>query len=102
MKFEELTLDHSEEIISLASEVNPDISIIDLRSRLTEMFSYSSYICFGLFVDSKLVAIASGWLTTRFYSGKQLEIDNIIVGKEFRSSGYGAEFPGHIEAWAGV
>ncbi|MBL4607831.1 MAG: GNAT family N-acetyltransferase [Pseudomonadales bacterium] len=100
MEFEKLTLDHSEEIISLASEGNPDVSNADLRSRLIEMFGYSSYTCFGLFVNSELVGITSGWLTTRFYSGKQLEIDNVIVGKDFRSSGYGAEFLGYIEAWA--
>ena len=100
MKFEELTPDHLEQIILLASEVNQDISDDDLRSRLAEMFGYDSYTCFGLFVDSELVGISSGWLTTRFYSGKQLEIDNVIVGKEFRSSGYGSEFIGYIEAWA--
>ena len=100
MDFQKLTSDHSEAIIALASDVNPDITITDLRARLAEMFCYASYTCFGFFVDAKLIAITSGWLTTRFYSGKQLEIDNVIVGKAFRSSGYGAEFLGHIEAWA--
>ncbi len=100
MDIERLTLAYAEEIMLLASDVNPDISVADLRSRLTEMFSYPSYTCFGIFVNAKLVGIASGWLTTRFYSGKQLEIDNVIVNKEFRSKGLGAEFLAYIEQWA--
>ena len=64
------------------------------------MFSYSNYICFGLFKNSVLIGITYGWLTTRFYSGNQLEIENVIVSKEFRSKGYGAEFLRHIESLA--
>ena len=100
MEFRELTLDHTEAVLSLASELNPDISVECLRSRLVEMFSYKNYICFGVFVDSKLVGVSSGWLTSRFYSGKQLEIDHLIVAKEFRSKGCGAGFLRHIENWA--
>lgn len=46
------------------------------------------------------MAITSGWLTTRFYSGKQLEVDNVIVHKDYRSKGYGALLLGYIDKWA--
>ena len=100
MKYNELTLQDSEAIVALASELNPGIDIHALNSRVNEMFGYANYVCFGLTVESKLVGIASGWLTTRFYSGKQLEIDNVIISNEHRSQGYGAEFLGFIEKWA--
>lgn len=100
MKIEELTLDHSEEIVSLMNETNPDFSIKDLNPRLDDMFKYPNYICFGVFVESKLVAMTGGWVTTRLYSGKQLELDNVAVSEEYRSSGYGSNLLAHIEAWA--
>lgn len=99
-EFKELTINHSDSIVALASNVNPDISADELKSRLQDMFGYSNYICFGLFKNSILIGITSGWLTTRFYSGKQLEIDNVIIINEHRSKGYGSEFLRHIENWA--
>ena len=100
MKISELTLENSEAIVALASELNPGIDIHVLTSRVHEMFGYPNYVCFGLTVESKLVGITSGWLTTRFYSGKQLEIDNVIVSNAFRSKGCGAAFLDYIENWA--
>ena len=100
MEFRKLALENSEEIITLASEVNPDVSRTDLSSRLEEMFNYSSYRCFGIYINFRLAGITSGWLTTRFYSGKQLEIDNVIIDNELRSKGYGAIFLKHVEGWA--
>ena len=100
MKIEELASDHSKEIVSLMNETNPDFSIKDLNARIVDMFKYPNYICFGVFVDSNLVAMTGGWLTTRLYSGKQLELDNVAVSEEFRSSGYGSMLLAHIEAWA--
>lgn len=95
-----LTLENTEDIIALASDVNPDIAASDLNARLQDMFSYSNYRCFGLFLDSVLIGITSGWLTTRFYSGKQLEVDNVIINKAFRSQGYGTVLLDYVENWS--
>jgi GNAT superfamily N-acetyltransferase len=100
MKFAELSLKDKNKILELAREVNTEVPMNELLNRLEEMFDYSNYYCFGLFLESRLIAISSGWLTTRFYSGKQLEIDNIIVSVAHRSKGYGEKFLAYIEAWA--
>ncbi len=44
--------------------------------------------------------MTGGWLTTRLYSGKQLELDNVAVIEQYRSSGYGSKLLEYIEAWA--
>lgn len=46
MEFKEISLAYKDEIVSLASDVNPSINIEDLHARLMEMFSYDSYMCF--------------------------------------------------------
>ena len=95
-----LTLNDSEQIIALASTINARVSMADLQSRLEEMFHYPTYCCFGLFLEGKLAGITSCWLTTRLYSGKQLEVDNVIISEGYRSQGLGAEFLAWIEEWA--
>ena len=100
MKFTQLGLEDSEAILVLAEEVNSKVSMEELRSRLTEMFSYQSYCCFGLKDGDELVAMSGGWMTTKFYSGKQLEVDNVAVASKYRSQGIGAELLSCMEAWA--
>ena len=92
MEFKVLEENNADDIVLLGCELNPALGDEVIRSRLLEMFSYPSYICFGMFENTKLIGVASGWLSTRFYSGKQLEIDNVIVSKEFQSKGMGKEF----------
>ncbi len=100
IEFVELSLKDKSKILELARGVNTEIPMNELLNRLEEMFDYSNYYCFGLSLESRLIAISSGWLTTRFYSGKQLEIDNIIVSTEHRSKKYGEKFLAYIEVWA--
>ena len=87
-------------MLPLVAELNKDLDSSVLEARLTEMFSYSHYRCFGLFSDDELVAVTSGWLTTRLYSGRQLELDNVIVKAQWRNKGVGRVLNEHIEAWA--
>ena len=100
MKVELLNETYLNDIIELVADVNPDIHRDVLRRRQLEMFGYSSYCCFGLFWEGKLVGISSAWITTRFYSGKQLELDNVIVAPACRSMGFGEQLLAHIERWA--
>lgn len=101
MKIELLNETYLDDILKLVADMNPGIHRDILRRRQLEMFGYSSYCCFGLFQDGKLVGISSAWMTTRFYSGKQLELDNVIVDPECRSMGFGEQLLAHIERWAG-
>lgn len=88
-------------MLPLVQELNPSLQEEVLRSRFQEMFSYPSYRCFGLVdEEDKLIGISSGWLSTRLYSGKQLELDNVVIAPEFRSKGYGKVLDELLEQWA--
>ncbi|MBW2962344.1 GNAT family N-acetyltransferase [Mesonia aestuariivivens] len=88
------------ELIPLAHQLNPKLSEKELEAFLSQMFEFSNYYCFGLMLNKKLIALSSGWMTVRFYSGKQLEVDNVIVDQENQSNGYGKILFQHIENWA--
>lgn len=91
---------YKSEILALTSEVNCGLSHVELNNRLEDMLSCPSYICFGLLCSDELVGISNGWLTTRFYCGRQLELDNVIVASEYRGKGYGKILLAEIESWA--
>ena len=88
------------EIVDLTCHLNPELSLSLLKSRQTDMFSYENHICFGLFLKEELIGVSNGWITTRLYSGKQLEIDNFIIDPNFQSKGYGAYFISYLEDWS--
>ena len=79
MEFRELTINDSAAIIPLAHKLRPAADPAQLSGYLAEMFDYPTFHCFGLRQGGKLIAVSFGWITVRFYSGKQLEVDNVIV-----------------------
>ncbi len=89
-----------EDIILLTTFLNPDISDNVLTSRHREMFKFENYTCFGLYHKDELIGVTSGWTTVRLYSGKQLELDNVIIHESMRSLGLGKLFLEYIEDWA--
>lgn len=100
MQLELLNKSDLKQIVVLTRELNPDMSIQILESRQLEMFDMKSYRCFGVWDKNQLIAVSSGWFTVRLYSGKQLEIDNVIVSPSIQSKGIGAQFLTEIEKWA--
>ena len=84
VEFCELSQDDFAEIIPLAQQLNPKLSEVELKDFLFQMFGFSNYYCFGLRENGSLIALSSGWITVRFYSGKQLEVDNVIVDQKIQ------------------
>lgn len=87
------------EILPLILQLNKDYKEAQMLIYLNEMFEYKTYTCFGLFLKDKLIGVTSGWTTTKLYSGKQLEIDNVIINKQYQSKGYGTFFDNSISDW---
>jgi hypothetical protein len=100
LEFRELTARDSDAIVPLANKLHPAVAPEQIHSYLTAMFDLPTYHCFGLWQNGKLVAMSNGWITVRFYSGKQLEVDNVIVDPDLRSKGVGKHFFTHIQDWA--
>ena len=98
--FKELSIDHLDLIQPLTKQLNPNKTFAELEHLQRSMFDLARYRCFGLFGNEKLIAVSSCWLSTRLYSGKQLELDNVIVDGTLQSKGIGNIFLNEIEAWA--
>lgn len=88
------------QIAALTHHLNPALDLHLLEQRADEMFTHEHYYCFGLFWEQELIGVASGWITVRLYSGKQLELDNVIILPKHQSKGYGQHFLDHLEAFA--
>jgi GNAT superfamily N-acetyltransferase len=100
LEFRELTKNDSAAIVPLANKLHPHKPAAEISAYLADMFTFPTYHCFGLWQHGKLVAVSNGWITVRFYSGKQLEVDNVIVDPDIRSQGVGKYFFQQIQAWA--
>ena len=92
-------IEFENQIIKLSKQLNYKIEEKVLIIRFHQMIEMENYHCFGLFEDSKLIGISNGWTTNRFYCGKQLEIDNLVIDEEKRSKGYGDLFIKYLENW---
>ncbi|MCM5662178.1 GNAT family N-acetyltransferase [Galbibacter mesophilus] len=98
--FKKLTQENIQEISLLGQQLNPKLTLEEVKAYQKEMFTFPNYHCFGLFMEDSLVGISSGWITVRLYSGKQLEVDNVIIDSNIQSKGLGKIFFEHINAWA--
>ncbi len=87
-------------IASLGNLLNPELELAEVKNSFAQMFHFDTYRCFGLLKDSKIIGISSGWITHRLYSGKQIEVDNVIIDPSIQSKGYGRFFFQKIEEWA--
>lgn len=100
LEFKILAQDCLKDIALLAQQLNPELTIAKTENYLEQMFRYDNYIGFGVFYKGELVGIASGWISVKFYCGKQLEVENVFVNSALQSKGIGKLFFGFIENWA--
>lgn len=98
--FKILTKNDIPDIALLAQQLHPDSTLQKLKTDLSQMFEFETYMCFGVVLNGKLVGISSGWTTVKLYSGKQLEVDNVVIAGPLRSNGLGKKFFKFIEDWA--
>lgn len=87
-------------IIDLLKQLNPKMNIHTIENHLIAMAAMENYTCFGLFDESGIIGVASGWTTVRIYCGKQLEIDNVIIDQDQQSKGWGKYFINSIKEWS--
>jgi GNAT superfamily N-acetyltransferase len=100
LSFALLTETHIGEIARLGQQLNPQLALDEVHQYLREMFQFSTYRCFGLFLERRLIGISSAWISVRLYSGKQLEVDNVVIESTLQSKGFGKYFFNEIERWA--
>lgn len=59
-----------------------------LKVRLPIMLDYG-YQCAGVYYQGMLIGIAGVWTLYKYYIGKHLEVDNVMVHPDYRSRGIG-------------
>jgi GNAT superfamily N-acetyltransferase len=85
-----IPLDKLISIIPLIQLLNPTLPETLLQSRLEEMAN-QGYQCVGLYLDKQLIGICGFWILTKFYVGKHIEPDNVLIQPEYRRQGYGKQ-----------
>ncbi|MCR2831878.1 hypothetical protein NR402_16590 [Acidithiobacillus ferrooxidans] len=73
-------------ILPLVQELNPGVPPDVLAQRLQDM-SEEGYQCAAAFADDCCIGVAGIWLGTRFWCGRYLDVDNVIVGPTYRGAG---------------
>jgi GNAT superfamily N-acetyltransferase len=82
------TIKEMEAMLNLIKELTPDLTADSYQKMLVEMTPHN-YFQVGVFDGEKAIAVSGYWLATKIYCGKYLEIDNLVVAKEYRSQNIG-------------
>ena len=94
-------------IIPLVTLLNPGVDQSILMGRLEQMMN-NNYQCLGVYDTSaslstgndKLIGICGLWTLTKFYIGKHLEPDNVVILPEYRNKGIGELMMAWIDNYA--
>ena len=54
-----------------------------------EVMMQNNYQCVGVYDKDKLIGISGIWTLTKFYIGKHIEPDNVVILPEYRNKGIG-------------
>lgn len=90
----QLKQDEIANIYPLMHMHNPSITKTLFTTRLKDMLPLG-YHAVGAFDGATMVGVSGFWLRSRFWCGRQLDIDNFFVHPEYRSAGIGKK----IVAW---
>lgn len=87
-------------VVSTLEEMLPQFDLVkQLNSNYTPQFyagllplmirnNYKQALCF---TGAKLAGVCGFWINAKFYSGKYVELDNVIIDEAYRSRGIGDE-----------
>ncbi len=91
MKYKIVKLETIEEMVKmlpLIKELTPDVTAKDYEKMLQEMVPHNYYQV-AIYDGNILVGVSGYWLATKIYCGKYIEIDNLVIAKEYRSKNIG-------------
>lgn len=88
MKIELIKKNDIHSIIPLLNILNPSVDDVTLKSRLDEMIT-QGYQCVGVYDEERLIGISGLWIITKYYVGKHIEPDNVIIHPEYQGQGIG-------------
>lgn len=74
----------------------PELSHKDLITKITEML-HANIKFVLVYDDSSIVGFATYWLCNRFYSGKAIQIESLIIDHKVQGQGIGTMIIDYIE-----
>lgn len=77
-------------IIPFLQLLNDKIPLEQLQERLADMRS-QHYECVGVYDDGKLIGVSGLWIMTKYYVGRHIEPDNVIIDPAYRGRGIGEQ-----------
>ena len=83
-------------IFTLVNLNNPRITKAIFTHRLKDMMPLG-YHAVAAFDGATMVAISGFWLRSRFWCGRQMDIDNFFVHPDYRSAGLGKKLIAWLE-----
>jgi len=86
-------------IIPLLQVLNNTISKEILIQRVDAMIQ-ENYQCIGIYDDKKLIGICGIWILTKYYVGRHIEPDNIIILPEYQNQKIGSQLMQWIDIFA--
>lgn len=89
-----------ERIYPILRQLRDHLTLEDFIDRYRQTYDASSYRIVGVVVGGELRAIAGFRFILNMAVGNALYIDDLVVGSEWRSAGYGAELVKYLEGVA--
>lgn len=83
----------------LLRQLNPDVTEAWLDEVLDDMLAHG-YRMVAVLDGTTVVGVSGIWTSTKIYSGKYLEMDNVVVAASHRSKGIGSLMTEYIIALA--
>ncbi len=75
-------------LFPLIIQLNSKLKKAEYGKMLKDMLKHG-YRMAGVFLGDKCVGVSGFWISTKFYSGKYVELDNVVIDKNYRSQGIG-------------
>src|SRR5919202_2478979 len=75
-------------IIPFLQLLHPALEQETLQTRLDEMLT-RDYHCVGVYDAENLIGISGLWILTKYYVGRHIEPDNVIILPDYQNKGIG-------------
>ncbi|MDR3711147.1 MAG: GNAT family N-acetyltransferase [Capsulimonadaceae bacterium] len=90
IEIRELARDEMRTILPLVEAWNARIAPEVLAARLDEMLD-EGYRCIAAYDGAELVGVGGFWIACRFWCGRHIDLDNLIVDESRRNQGIGQQ-----------
>ena len=85
------TIDNASEMIAqydLICQLSPNVTFDEYSLMINDMvkLNYQQAVAY---INEKPIGVCGFWINTKIYSGKYIELDNVVVGRNYRNKNIG-------------